>query len=285
MSLPPTMIVTPSNSSFRVLQKFAYALAFFLTITTLNLSAQERNLYFGTAIAVSDVEAAIKKTIDNTDPDALVPELRKGQKFTDRDNSNTTGFGLGLLVGYRIPISYNETFLSIEVDLAVDLSDNEGQFTGVGTSTGRNQVGESWPDSWGINGDRNHGVALKISHKPEFLRVVDMTFYVLAGVREYRGELLYRYLGCLSIEPCSDADDTPDFETGSYERDIQVDGWMAGLGLGRELAGKTVIRIEARYTQYEESQWEDYFEDLKIRVPAGLDTQNLGVGLTLTRYF
>ena len=192
--------------------------------------------------------------------------------------------GLGAVIGFRLPFSYNESFLSLELDATLDLSDIEGVLVGVGISAAKNQLGESWPDGWSIDANQSFGATLKLSGKPGILSTLDTTAYVLAGIRQFNGDFTNQYYGCLDPIPCSADITTPNFVSGSETRGITLDGYVIGLGLGKELAAKTVLRLEGRFTEYEGAEWEDFFEVVNVNVVSTLDSRSLSFGIFITRY-
>ena len=55
------------------------------------------------------------------------------------------------------------------------------QLQGVGTSPGRNQLGESWLDQWSLERDRSYGFTLKVGGNPEILKSRGASLYALGG--------------------------------------------------------------------------------------------------------
>ena len=259
--------------------------ALLLAIFVCTASAQEKNLYFGVSTTLANVDAAWNKTVDNSLANSLVPDIRRGEILIDEDKVSTGTLGVSFLAGYRLPFSYNDYYLSIEFDIKADRSDIQGQMLGIGSSAGKNQLGESWPDQWELDDTSSRGATLKISTSPGFLSAIDMSIYALVGMRQLDSTFTSQFYGCLASEPCSEAADTPNFTSGSDERDIQVNGATLGVGIGKGLGQKIVLRLETRFTRYDDATWEDFFETVNVNVPSKIDTKQLGFSIGLTKYF
>ena len=272
-------------SRTRTLSQVKRVLALVLAMIVSMVYAQEKNVYFGVSTTLANIDAAWNKTVDNSLANSLVPDIRRGQIVIEEDTVSTGTLGLSFLAGYRLPIAYNVYYLSIEFDIKADRSDIQGRMLGTGTSAGKNQLGESWPDQWELDDTISRGATLKISTSPGVLSSIDMSLYVLVGVRQLDTTFTSQFYGCLASETCSEADDTPDFTSGTTARDIQVNGATIGLGLGKGLGQKIVLRLETRLTTYDDATWEDFFETVNVNVPNKIDTEQLGFTIGLTRYF
>ena len=243
--------------------------------------AEDQRFYVGIAVPLEQLNASFDKTVDNTDENTLVPESRKGMVFRDEDSANTSAYGIGLLAGYRASLAESSFYLSGEVDIALHGGEVEGQLAGIGESEGRNQLGESWPDHWSLAKDRSYGFTLKLGGGFGALR----NFYALAGIRRVEAQFTTRYYGCLDASPCSSAEDTPNFVSGTDSRDLDLQGWTAGLGLEKALGQQLALRAETRYTQYASEDWVTPFDDVGVTVPSVLEANEISLSLRLARYF
>ena len=243
--------------------------------------AEDGRFYVGLAVPVEQLNASFGKTVDNTAENTLVPEPRKGMVFQDEDSANTSAYGIGLLAGYRASLAESSFYLSGEVDIALHGGEVEGQLAGIGESPGRNQLGESWPDPWSLAKDRSYGFTLKLGGGFGALQ----NFYALAGIRRVAAQLTTRYYGCLDARPCSEAEDTPNFASGTDSRDLDLQGWTAGIGLEKALGQQLALRAETRYTQYASEDWVTPFDDVGVTVPAVLEANEISLSLRLARYF
>lgn len=243
--------------------------------------AADQRFYVGIAVPVEQFNASFDKTVDNTAENTLVPEPRKGMVFQDEDSANTSAYGIGLLAGYRASLAESSFYLSGEIDIALHGGAVEGQLAGVGESSGRNQLGESWPDHWSLAKDRSYGFTLKLGSGSGALR----NLYALAGIRRVEAQFTTRYYGCLDASPCSSAEDTPNFVSGTDSRDLDLQGWTAGIGLEKALGQQLALRAETRYTQYASEDWVTPFDDVDVTVPAVLEANETSLSLRLARYF
>ncbi len=247
--------------------------------------AEGRGFYIGMTVPVEYLDASFQKTVDNTAPDTRVPEPRRGRVFQDEDSANTPVYGIGLRAGYRLPLSESGLYLGGEVDIALHGGTVEGQLEGMGTSTGRNQLGESWPDPWSFEKDRSYGFTVKLGGNPGALRSWDASLYALAGVRRIEVRFTTRFNGCMDPVPCSSADGTPDFTSGTDSRDQNFLAWTAGIGMDKMLGEHLVLRAETRYTRYGTERWITLFDDVVVRVPAGVNAAAVSLLLSLAWYF
>lgn len=243
--------------------------------------AEDQRFYVGIAVPVEQLNASFDKTVDNTAENTLVPEPRKGMVFQDGDSANTSAYGIGLLAGYRASLAESSFYLSGEVDIALHGGTVEGQLAGIGESEGRNQLGESWPDHWSLAKDRSYGFTLRLGGGFGMLQ----NLYALAGIRRVEAQFTTRYYGCLNVSPCSSAEDTPNFVSGTDSRDLDLQGWTAGLGLEKALGQQLALRAETRYTQYASEDWVTPFDDVAVTVPAVLEANEASLSLRLARYF
>ena len=247
-------------------------------------TAQEQGIYIGISGLATQLDASIDKQVDTRAPDTLVPEPRRGMLLQDSDSGDTTAYGTGYVVGYRLPIPNSRLHLDIEVEAALDNDALKSQLLGVGESTGRNQLGESWPDRWEYDADRNYAVSVRLGFATGLFRAGDTSFYVLGGMRRIEGTFVNSYHGCLSPIPCSSAADTPDFVAGSDSRSMTVEGITLGIGVERRILERLPVRLELRRTEYDDESWVEPFDDIGVTVPTsvGVDQTSLSLSVAWT---
>lgn len=249
-----------------------------------DVTAQEQGIFIGISGIATQLGASIDKQVDNRAPDALVPDPRRGLLLQDNDSGDTTAYGTGYVVGYRLLIPNSRLHLDIEVEAALDNDAVDGQLPGVGDSTGRNQLGESWPDRWEYDADRNYAVLVRLGFATGLFRAGDTSFYVLGGMRRIEGTFVNSYYGCLSPMPCSEASNTPDFVAGTDSRSMTVEGMTLGVGVERRILERLPVRLELRRTEYDDESWTEPFDDIGVTVPTavGVDQTSLSLSVAWT---
>ena len=244
---------------------------------------QESRFYVGTTGVLELLDAAYDKTTDNTDPRNISPQ--RGKVYHDTDSDAETGYGFGLLAGYRRLLSQNGLYLSGELDVTLHDGSVRSQQDGVGESEGRNQYGENWPDSWAFEKDWSYGFTLKLGASPALLRKwagSDTSVYALAGVRRLRTRMRIAYTGCpYATDVCPPAE----FVSGADAWTEHLIGWTSGVGLEKMLGENLALRGEFRYIGYESHSWLSLPDDGKIRVPAEMDSDEIDLSLGLVWYF
>ncbi len=263
----------------------AIILAIVASAPTGRALAQDQRIYAGVTGLASQLTASADKRVDTRAPDTLVPEPRRGRLLHDRDSGKLTAYGPGLLAGYRHPVVDNTLYLSVELDVAFDNEAVESQFPGIGESAGRNQLGESWPDHWSYDSDRNYGVSVRLGVAAGPLRAWDASVYGLVGMRGTNGTFSTRFNGCLSPSPCSSAVDTPNFVSGTDSRNLDFQGTTFGIGLERRVRQRVAVRIELRHTEYDDEGWVTPFDDVRVTVPAEVGAKQSGLMVSLARTF
>lgn len=243
--------------------------------------AHQARFYVGVTVPAERLDASYGKTIDNTDPRNQVPEPRRGKVFHDKDSDDTFAYGIGLLAGYRIPFTEDGYYVSGEVDLAFHGGQAKGQLRGVGTSAGRNQPGESWPDRWSFEKDRSYGFTLKLGGSPGVLRSWDTSIYVLGGIRLIWAQFAIHSNGCLLPRTCS----PEEFTTVTNSRDLDYTAWAYGVGVEKMLSEQLGFRIETRYTQYNSKRRGEWFSDVGVNTSTRIDADEAGLLMSLAWYF
>ncbi len=248
--------------------------------------AQERGFYAGYTASAEQFDATFSKSVDNTDPDTLVPEPRRGMVFHDTSSADTVDLGVGFLAGYRALLSDGGAYLSTEIDVTFHSGEPDGQLAGVGTSPERKQLGESWPDTWSLDKKRSYGLTLRLGFEPESLRSRDMSFYLLGGVRLFKARFGTTFEGCLTAEPCSPSE----YVSGTDGRDVDPIATTWGLGLEKrfgsgEYARRIALRFEASYSRYGDESWVADFPDVGVTVPSTVEADGIGVTVSMVRLF
>ena len=246
-------------------------------------SAHEGHLFYvGVQVPVERVDASYDKTVDNSE----ARNLRRGQVFHDNDSDDTFAYGIGFLVGHRIPLLTKEDgfYISGEVDVAFHGGQAKGQLPGKGDSPGRNQPGESWPDRWSFEKNRSYGFTIKLGGSPGVLRSWDTSVYVLGGIRLIQAQFQNHYRGCLSDVNCISTTQ-PEFVSGTDSRNLDYTAWTYGAGVEKMLSEHLGLRVEARYTQYNSKRWVEYFDTVGVSVPTRIDADDVGMLMSLAWYF
>lgn len=248
--------------------------------------AQERGFYAGYTASAEQFDATFSKSVDNTDPDTLVPEPRRGMVFHDQDSADTVDIAAGFVVGYRTSPGDGGAYLSTELDVMFHSGEPDGRLAGVGTSPDRKQLGESWPDAWSLDKKRSYGLTLRLGFLPESLRSRDMSLYLLGGVRLFKSRFSTTFEGCLTAEPCSPSE----FVSGSDGRDVDPVATTWGLGLEKrfgsgEYARRIALRFEATYSEYGDESWVADFPDVRVTVPSAVEAEGIGVTVSMVRLF
>lgn len=248
-----------------------------------NAVAQSGSFYVGASGGIERVNIEHAKTVDARE----LPSdyLESGHIHHTSDSADKTGFGGGLLVGYRLNLDPSETFyLGVEIDGHFHGGTASGTLPGDGESEGRNQYGEAWPDEWSFKRKNSFGATLLFGASPPFLASLlgpGAGIYALGGVRRVDAELDVDYNGCL--EPrriCTPSE----YVSGTNSYDETFYAWTAGGGLEKMVGDKIGIRAEVRYTQYGKEERET-FPDEHVKVPISLDGSETGFSVKAVLYF
>ena len=233
--------------------------------------------YLGLGSPVGQLSATMEKSVDNTAPNTLVPEPRRGQVFEDEASGDALSYGVGFVAGYRMPFSSGAYFLDAAVDVATHGGGVEAQFPGVGVSPERKQLGESWPDRWNLDMETSYGVTLRLGGSPGGLRSRGISLHVLAGVRSAGARFTNHFDGCFTTEPC----DPSQFLSGQEDRDMDFTVWKSGIGLEKSLSRRVILRFEASYSVYAREEWTTEFEDVVVTVRSSMKASEAGLALGL----
>ena len=240
-----------------------------------------RGFHVGLALHAGQLGATMLKSVDNTAPNTLVPDPRRGRVFHDEASGDGAAHGAGLVGGYRLPLSGGAWFLDGEVGFVWHGGATEAQFAGVGVSPERRQLGESWPDTWELSKEMSYGATLRLGGSPGGLGSRGMAAYLLAGVRFAGVGFINHYLGCFSPDPCEPSE----FRSGREEMDMDFTVWRGGIGLEKSLGTRFAIRAEADYSVYATEAWVTRFNDVVVTVDSSMEASEVGLSLGLIRRF
>ena len=122
--------------------------------------AEGGDFYVGLTGSGERLGVLYDKTVDNTAPNNI--SLNPGEVFRADDSATKAAFGYGFLAGYRVPLGLTGIFVAGEGDMAYHRGAVIGRLPGLGTSEGRNQLGEVWPEDWSFDKDRSIGFTLRL---------------------------------------------------------------------------------------------------------------------------
>ncbi len=236
-------------------------------------SAGNGGFYVGVAFPLGQLSATMQRSVDNTAPNTLVPEPRRGQVFEDEVSGDGLSYGAGLVAGYRLPFFSGAYFLDAAVDVETHGGAAEAQFAGVGISPERKQLGESWPVRWNLGKETSYGMTLRLGGSPGGLQSRGISLHVLAGVRFAGAQFTNRFDGCFTTEPC----DPSQFESGREDRDMNFPVWKSGIGLEKTLSERVALRVEASYSVYAREAWITEFEDVVFTVRSNMKASEAGL--------
>jgi len=244
--------------------------------------ADAGRFYLGVTGSPEWLDTSYRKTVDNTSPHNTTSQ--RGKVYRDRDAADATGYGFGLLAGYRQPLlDRGRLFLSGEVDIAFHGESSRGRLAGVGESEGRNQIGESWPDTWSFAKNFSYGLTVKLGTNPHMLQKLlgDTDVYALAGVRRVSTRFRVRFHGCPMAEWCR-----PDeFISGTSTQDETFTAWTSGAGLEKLFGSRLGLRGEARYLGYLAEGRNFHNRRDGVFIPVRVNHDEVTLSLTLAWYF
>lgn len=241
--------------------------------------APRRGFFLRVALPTGSLGATMQKTVDNRDPNTLVPEPRRGKVYHDEASGDALSVGIGAAAGYRTAISQDAWFLEGDLGFALHRGRTNAQFAGEGTSPDRRQLGESWPDSWTYAKRLTYETTVRLGGSPQGLRARGGGVYVLAGVRFTDMRFTNHYLGCFSPEPCQE------YGGGTEMRDWRSTVWVSGLGIERRLGGRSSFRAEASYSIHGREEWITPFDDVGVTVLSGMDAREIALTIGVVRWF
>ncbi|MCY3777813.1 MAG: outer membrane beta-barrel protein [Candidatus Aminicenantes bacterium] len=271
---------TPHPNHGRLPVASATVLLVFLAQMVPSIAA-DRGFFVGVTAPLDFLDVTFEKTVDNTDPNTLVPASRAGQIFQDQGSSKSLTYGFGFVAGYHLPFPGTGFFASVEFDVELPRGSVDGRLLGAGSSPGRNLLGESWPEEWSFEKKRSYGVSFKLGGSPGPLNFWDLRLYGLAGIRLVEAEFTTRFNGCLSPTPCAPGE----FTSGTTSRDQDFKGYVVGAGVEKMLGDHIGFRAEMRRPKSGNEQWTTPFQEVGVTVPAAVTARSTNVSIGLITYF
>lgn len=153
--------------------------------------------------------------------------------------------------------------LDIEGDVVTHSGEASARLPCAGTSPGRNQLGEVWPEEWTLAKDRSYGITARLGG-PVPLFGADLSAFV--GVRRLDATFRTSYTGCPLPTACSPGE----FTDGRERHDEEYDAWVAGVAFEKS-RGPVGPRGEPRYTDHGSSARTVRFDDVAVTVPVELE--------------
>lgn len=226
-------------------------------------------LYLGVVTAAALYNVDYQKGVDSTSPANM--SANAGRILFSSASADDVTWDAGPVVGYRF--GSGAAYLEIEADLVNYTGSASGRLPGAGSSAGRNQLGEVWPEDWSLAKERSFGLTARLGSA---MPAVGGSIYGFAGLRRLDAEFATSYVGCLSVAGCTSGQLT----LGQETHDEEFDAWVAGVGIEKTL-GNIGVRAEVRYTDHGDSSRTVPFESVAVVVPVTLSTSELGLGLGL----
>lgn len=225
--------------------------------------------YIGVSGSVSSYDVNYSKAVDNTNPANLSASAGRVVRASAAADSAT--WDAGLLAGYRLPLGV--FYLDVEGDVVLHQGSVSAYLAGGGTSPGRNQLGEVWPEDWSLAKKRSFGAAARLGME---VPVFGASVYALLGLRSLNADFETAYTGCLSPAGCAPGELT----SGEEQHDESFNARTIGVGLEVAL-GPAALRGEVRHTDHGSSTRTVQFTDVAVTVPVELATSEFGAGVSL----
>ena len=252
-------------SRILILSSFGLVLAF-----SLSAQGEPNGFFIGTYGSLSSIETIYKQTVDNRE-----------QKLHDSDTAEDTPVTINAFIGYRANLGDESSYWSAQAEIALGSPDIEGALTGVRESVGCNLMGESCPETWALRSESEIGLTIKYGLYVSAFGTLELSPFILAGVRQSKAELVARFRGCFLPDVCEE----DQFESASFTRNPKLMAWTAGAGLGFSLTGRTGLQIDARYTDYLEDEWVTDLPEQGVKGPASVSSSKTSLNVSLVRYF
>ena len=225
--------------------------------------------YVGISAAASSYDVNYSKAVDNTSPANV--SANAGRIIRGAAAADSATWDAGLLAGYRLPLG--AMYVDVEGDLVLHQGSVSDHLAGQGTSPGRNQLGEVWPEEWSLAKKRSFGATARIGMD---VPALGASVYALFGLRRLDADFETAYTGCLSLMGCAPGELTP----GEEQHDESFDARTIGAGIEKSLGGFS-IRGEVRQTDHGSSTRTVAFSEVAVTVPVELETSEFGVGVSL----
>ena len=257
-----------------------YLVVLFLIWTASAVPAVAGDFYVGASASADRLNVLYEKVVDNTNPRNFSPN--QGRTFRDEASATNLAYNYGFLVGYKVPLSVTGLYVGLEGEMLRHGGVAAGRLAGLGTSAGRNQLGEVWPEDWTLEKERSYGLTARLGAGiPFFGTWFGPSLYGLVGVQRLNANFGSEYSGCVTETPCTDPDQ---FVSGSDSFSEGFTGWTFGGGVEKKM-GSLAIRGEVRVTDYSEAGRVIPFDDLFVSVPLELEPDSISFGVTLVWYF
>ena len=238
------------------------------------------DIYIGASASADRLNVLYEKVVDNTDPQNF--SANQGQRLRDQASASEVAYSYGFVAGYKLPLSVTGLYVALEGEMLRHGGVAPGRLAGSGTSAGRNQLGEVWPEEWTFEKDSSYGLTARAGAGIPFIGTwVGPSVYGLFGVRRLKGSFGSRYTGCPTETVCTEPDE---FVSGSDSFSESFNGWTVGGGLEKKL-GSLAVRGELRFTEYSKTGRVIPFDDLFVSVPLELEPDSMSFGVTLLWYF
>ena len=248
-------------------------------LANMSIVGQQSGLYYGAAATLQEAETALNRTVEEQVDHVDVPDTR----LTTTTNATDKPLQWDALVGYRVNIADETQFLSIQAEVSLigdDVNRNIDEFE---ATPGQRLFGEAWPKDWQIETSRSIGVITKYGINRKFLKVMDMSFYGLLGVRQTRLDFFTSFLGCFQTAGCS----VDQLRTESVQVDPELNMIVTGVGFETNLGLKTALQVEVRAVSEASSEWESKVtsEEQELVTPYTLEQSGTDLSMKLIRYF
>ena len=261
-------------------QRPRYLVAGLLICTIGAVQAKAGDIYIGASASADRLNVLYEKIVDNTDPRNF--SLNQGQRLRDEASASEVAYSYGFVAGYKQPLSVTGLYVALEGEMLRHGGVAPGRLAGAGTSVGRNQLGEVWPEQWTFGKDSSYGLTARAGAGIPFIGTwIGPSVYGLFGVRRLKGSFGSRYTGCATETACTEPDQ---FVSGSDNFSENFNGWTVGGGLEKKL-GNLAVRGELRFTEYSKTGRVIPFDDLFVSVPLELEPDSMSFGVTLLWYF
>lgn len=238
------------------------------------------DFYIGASAAAERLDVLYEKIVDNSDP--MNFSLNKGQRLQDEASANKLAYSYGFLAGYKLPLSITGIYLALEGDMLRHGGVAGARLAGTGTSTGRNQLGEVWPEDWTFEKDTSYGLTARLGAGIPLIGTwFGPSVYGLVGVRRMKAGFRSEYTGCVTATPCTD---DSQYLSGADTFNENFSGWSVGGGLEQKV-GLISIRGEVRITDYSKTGRVISFDDIFVTVPLDLQPSAISLGLSAILYF
>ena len=225
--------------------------------------------YIGVSAAASSYDVSYSKAVDSTDPANV--SANAGRVVRAAAAADSATWDAGLLAGYRLPLG--PMYVDIEGDLVLHQGSVSDLLAGQGTSPGRNQLGEVWPEEWSLAKKRSFGATARLGMD---VPALGASVYALFGLRRLDADFETAYTGCLSPMGCPPGE----LVAGEEQHDESFDARTLGAGIEKSL-GSVSIRGEVRHTDHGSSTRTVPFPEVAVTVPVELETSEFGAGVSL----